>query len=464
MDKVINNIEVRGAKSNNLKNLDVDLPLNQFIAITGVSGSGKSSLAMDTLYSEGARRYLNALATYTRRRITQVGRTHVDSIKNLPSAIALKQRPEIPNVRSTVGTMTEVLNIIRLMYSRLGSHVCPNGHRLDPSLKISMAMDFAGNDSRMGMITCPVCKVKFMAPVAESFAFNSDGACPTCDGTGQVQDIIVDKIVKDDTKSINQGAVLSWSLPGRGLMKYAAEKQGVRLNTPFGELSAKEKEIVMHGAPKKVNVIVPSPTGKAFQMDANYENTVLVVENSLKTAKNENSVHRLNRFIDNTVCPTCHGTRFNPELLKSQILGKSIAEVSEMDISEVKTWSEQVINDWTPVDMAELAHNLVSELQELLEPIMNLVLDYLTISRAGNTLSTGELQRIQLGRTIRNEMTGVLYILDEPSVGLHADNVIGLIKIIKKIVTQGNTVVVVDHKISIIGAADYVIEIGPGSG
>lgn len=458
----IANIEVRGAKSNNLKNIDVDIPLNSFVAITGVSGSGKSSLAMDTLYAEGARRYLNALATYTRRRIAQVGRSDVKEIKNLPSAIALRQRPEVPSIRSTVGTLTEVLNIVRLIFSRLGSHVCPNGHRLPPMLEVAEVMDYSGTDERMGMIVCPTCKVEFMAPGAENFAFNSDGACPTCDGTGEIKSIVEDKLI-DENLSISEGAVKSWKLPGRGFMPQVVEQLGVRLDVPFKNLNDTEKEIVLHGPEEKRDIVVPTSTGKAFALNANYENAYIAVEHSLKNAKNERSVKRLNRFYDNSVCPTCHGSRFNPEILKSKVMDLSIAEVSNMDIEQLKSWSNEV-KTWVPENMRKLASKLIEELLELLDPIFNLGLDYLTLNRAANTLSTGELQRIQLARTIRNEMTGILYILDEPSVGLHADNVKGLIEIIKKIVNQGNTVVVVDHDTSIIKEADYIIEVGPDSG
>lgn len=457
------NIEVFGANANNLKNIDVDIPLNSFVAITGVSGSGKSSLAMDTIYAEGARKYLNALSTYTRRRITQMGRSDVKDIKNLPSTIALRQRPVVPSVRSTVGTMTESLNILRLMFSRLASVVCPNGHRLDPTLKISEVMDLPTSDEKMGMLTCPVCGAKFMAFSAEDFAFNSEGACPTCQGTGFLKEIELDKIIPDQDLSIDEGAVRSWNLPGRTLQKEIIKELGVRTNVPYKDLTAKEKDIVVNGKEQKKEILVPTKTGRSFRLNALYENAITAVKNSLKSTKNENTLTRLERFYSEEVCPACHGSRFNPKLFSNELVGKNIAEVSLFTISQLQDFCRDIMK-WLPKDMQALGKNLTNELLDLLSPIVDLGLNYLSIARAGNTLSTGELQRIQLARTIRNQMTGVLYVLDEPSVGLHPANVAGLIKILRELVRLGNSLIVVDHDTSIIAAADYVIEIGPDSG
>jgi len=456
-------IEVIGANANNLKNIDVNIPLNSFVAITGVSGSGKSSLAMDTIYAEGARKYLNALSTYTRRRITQMGRSDVKNIKNLPSTIALRQRPTVPSVRSTVGTMTESLNILRLMYSRLASVVCPNGHRLDPTLKISEVMDLPSSDETMGQMTCPVCGVHFMAFSAEDFAFNSEGACPTCEGTGFLKEIEIDKIIPDKTLSIDDGAIRSWGLPGRTLQKDIIKELGVRTNVPFEDLTAEEKDIIINGKEQKKEILVPTKTGRSFRLNALYENAVTAVKNSLKSTKNETTLTRLERFYSEKTCPACHGSRFNPKLFTNELVGKNIAEVSQFTISDLQKFCQDIMN-WLPEDMQALGKNLTNELLDLLSPIVDLGLNYLSISRAGNTLSTGELQRIQLARTIRNQMTGVLYVLDEPSVGLHAANVDGLIKILRELVRLGNSLIVVDHDTSIIAAADYVIEIGPDSG
>ncbi|MEK3737922.1 MULTISPECIES: excinuclease ABC subunit UvrA [Paenibacillus] len=463
MNYIPTHINVQGANANNLKNINIDIPLNRLVAITGVSGSGKSSLAMDTIYAEGTRRYLNALSTYTRRRIKQVGRSDVKAIKNLPSTIALRQRPDTPGIRSTVGTLTETLNILRLIFSRLGSHVCPNGHRLEPTLRVAEVMDFMGTDERMGIINCPTCEVPFMVYGAESFAFNSDGACSTCQGTGEAREIQLKKIIPNPDLTIKEGAVASWRLPGRTHMHLLAEQQGVRLDLPFKELTDKEKEIVLHGPEVKRVIVVPTSTGKSFELNAKYENAFVAVENSFNTAKNENTIKRLNRFYDVGCCSRCHGTRYNPELFSTLIMGKNIAEVSHYDLLQLEEFSDKLVS-WVPAEMKNMAEQLSKELRELIEPIVALGLDYLTLDRAGNGLSTGELQRIQLARTIRNQMTGILYVLDEPSVGLHAENVQALIQIIRQIIRQGNSVLVVDHDVAILEAADYLIEIGPLSG
>lgn len=448
-------IQVRGAHVNNLKNLDIDIPLNEFVAITGRSGSGKSSLAMGVLYAEGARRYLNALSTFTRRRINQVGKASVDSVQYLPSALALRQRPQVPGVRSTVGTMSESLNILRLAFSRLSSTVCPNGHRMPPTL------DVAEND---GYVTCPTCGVEFRAPGAEDFAFNSAGACPTCGGLGQVRQIDPSLIIADENQTIEEGAVASWHLPGRNFMPIVAREIGIPIDIPYKDLSASDKERVLHGPKQTVAINIPSSKGKIFHMDnAVYENAFAAVEDSMATTKNERAITRLNRFYKFDTCPDCHGSRFNPQLLKQELNGENIATVSDMTVADLHQFAGTIV-PWLPAKMHHLGQSLVDELLLSLQPMEELGLDYLTLSRPGATLSTGELQRIQLGRTLRSATTGVLYVLDEPSVGLHPANVDGLIKAFRGLVAQGNSVVVVDHDTSIISAADDVIEIGPGAG
>ncbi|PWF99495.1 AAA family ATPase [Levilactobacillus bambusae] len=455
-------VEVRGGQVNNLKNIDVNIPLNQFVVISGLSGSGKSSLAMGILYAEGSRRYLDALSTYTRRRISQSGRADVKSIKHIPSALALKQRPTVPGPRSTVGTMTEIYNVLRLIFSRLGSPRCPNGHQIPPTLKIAEAMDKAGNER--GIITCPVCGVKFSAYSAEDFAFNAGGACLECGGLGVTKQLDPTKIISDPTKSIQDGAVAAWKLPGRNFMPTVAEAAGIPIGIPYNQLSEQQKEFVLHGHGKTYDINVPTKSGRVFHMsDVQYVNAFDAVSESLANTKSEVALKRLNRFYTTSVCPVCHGTRLNPDRLTQLVMGQNIAEVSDLELKELNRWVDD-LTAWLPRDMTQLAANLTRELLSQLTPILNLGLDYLTMSRAGETLSTGELQRIQLARTLRTETTGVLYVLDEPSVGLHPDNVTGLIKIFHQLIDQGNSLVVVEHETAIINAADWVIEIGPGSG
>ncbi|EKW99352.1 excinuclease ABC subunit UvrA [Ligilactobacillus saerimneri] len=446
-------IEVRGARVNNLQNIDLNLPLGKFIAISGLSGSGKSSLAMGVLYAEGARRYLDALSTYTRRRISQDSKADVTTIRHLPAALALRQRPTVPNKRSTVGTMTESANVLRLLFSRLGSHVHPQTFsRAEPTLRVAEGLDVQAADGKC-----------FMPPAAEDFAFNSRGACPTCQGLGEIKQLVESRIVPDDSLSIRAGAIATWRLPGRNFMPAMVEQLGIDIDRPFRELSPTDQEFVLHGPKRKYEVNLPTKTGRVFHTNALYESAYAAVEDSMQTSSNEKTLQKLNKFYDFTECPTCHGTRLKPWVLKSLVAGCDIATVSRMEIKDLPTWAAK-IEPSLPPTMAKLAHNLVTEFCQSLQPLIDLGLDYLTLDRAGASLSTGELQRIQLSRTLRTATTGVLYVLDEPSIGLHPANVVGLIKILRALVAQGNTVLVVDHNSAVIGAADWVVELGPGAG
>ncbi|WP_024747280.1 ATP-binding cassette domain-containing protein [Levilactobacillus namurensis] len=455
-------IEIRGARVHNLKNIDVDIPLHQFVAISGLSGSGKSSLAMGILYEEGSRRYLEALSTYTRRRIKLGAQADVTSVKHIPSALALKQRPAVPSERATVGTMSELFNIIRLIFSRLGSPVCPNDHRLDPSLEIAQAM--ARDGFQMGQLTCPECGVKFNAFSAEDFAFNSDGACPECQGTGKVRQLDESKLIGDDSLTLEEGAVASWHLPGRNFMPSVAAHAGVRTDVPYRDLTDQEKDFVLNGPQKKYKMDFVSGTGRVFHdFNALYENAHAAVLESAKSSQSERAQKRISEFFHYSTCPVCHGTRLKPELLTQLAGGLNIAQVSNLTLGDLTDWQQRVLATLT-ADMHQVATSLFKEFEDDLRPLLELGLDYLTIARNGNTLSTGELQRIQLARTLRTQTTGVLYVLDEPSIGLHPDNVSGLLKIFRELVNQGNSLVVVDHNVDIIQAADWILEVGPGSG
>ncbi len=460
--KLPTQIEVRGARVHNLKNIDVNIPLHKFVAISGLSGSGKSSLAMGILYEEGSRRYLDALSTYMRRRIKQGAQADVTSVKHIPSALALRQRPSVPNERATVGTTTETFNVLRLIFSRLGSPVCPNGHRLPPSLAIAEAASKSGVE--MGRITCPTCGVKFYMLSAEDFAFNSDGACKRCGGTGKVRQLDDSKLIADENLSIKDGAIASWNLPGRNFMPSVAQHAGVRIDIPYKDLTAKEKDFVMNGPEKKYKMDLLSSTGRVFHnFNALYENAHQAVIRSAKSSKSERAQKRIAKFFTYSTCPVCHGTRLKPDRLKQLVNGKNINQVEHMQLGDLPKWSKEVFAK-LPENMHKMARSLLSEFTNNLQPLLDLGLDYLTMFRAGNTLSTGELQRIQLARTLRTGTTGVLYVLDEPSIGLHPANVDGLIKVMRRLVDQGNSLVVVDHNVDIISAADEIIEIGPGSG
>ena len=462
IEKLPQQIEVRGGKVHNLKNIDIDIPLHQFVAISGLSGSGKSSLAMGILYEEGSRRYLEALSTYTRRRLKTGNKANVESVKHIPSALALRQRPAIPSERATVGTMSELLNVIRLVFSRLGRPVCPNGHAFGPDLKVAQAMSKSGEE--MGLLTCPTCGVEFYAYGAEDFAFNSTGACETCQGTGNVRQLDESKLIADEELSLADGAVTSWRLPGRNFMPSVAEQAGVRINVPFKELTAKEKDFVLNGPQKKFKMDFCTSTGRVFHdFNVLYENARQAVLESAKTSKSERAQKKISEFFHYSTCPTCHGTRLKPELLRQKAGGLNIAEVTELSLHALAEWKMQVLKT-LPAEMDTMAQAIFAEFDDDLKPLLELGLDYLTLARNGNTLSTGELQRIQLARTLRTETTGVLYVLDEPSIGLHPDNINGLLNVFKQLVAQGNSLVVVDHNVDIVRAADHIIEIGPGSG
>jgi excinuclease ABC subunit A len=444
-------IAVRGARHNNLRDVDVDVPLWRTVAVVGVSGSGKTSLAIGTLYAEGLQRFLESLSTYSRRRLTQAQRPDVDRIEHLPPALALRQRPPVPGPRSTVGTMSEVLNVLRLMMSRLGSHLCPNGHLVAPSVA-----------TQSEEIVCPVDGVRFVHPSAESFAFNSYGACPACHGLGVRSEVDVTTLVPDPDKTIEEGAVLPWNSGGRRLSMYAAGELGVRLDVPYRSLSEHERDMVLHGEPVRQQVTLSGRNGRTVQLSVNYDNAVAAVERSLRS-DNERTRHLVQRFLITRVCSVCHGTRLRPEALTSQLGGRNIAEISALGLGELRGFVAD-LPAGLPAELSRMTNGLIAELDGRLTPLLDVGLSYLTLDRAGASLSTGERQRIELTSTVRASTTGMLYVLDEPSVGLHPANVAGLHKTITALAGNGNTVIVVEHERELIRAADWVIELGPGAG
>lgn len=447
-------IEVRGARVHNLKNIDASIPLNRLVGIAGVSGSGKSSLALGVLYAEGSRRYLEALSTYTRRRLTQAGRASVDEVLHVPAALALHQRPSVPGVRSTFGTSTELLNSLRLLFSRAGSHVCPNGHRVPPTMNVAAERP----------ITCPVCGVEFFGPGAEDLAFNSGGACPECDGTGIVRTVDLDSLVPDEGLAIDEGAVAPWSTLMWDLMKQVAREMGVRTDVPFNQLTPAERDIVFSGPAEKKHILYKAKKTDTFaELDFTYYNAVYTVENALAKVKDEKGLGRVARFLKQGVCPECDGTRLSPEARLPQVAGIDLAEASAKTLDELVAWTDAVPEGLTP-EMRPMAHNIVESFQHTARRLVDLGLGYLALDRAGSTLSTGERQRVQLARAVRNRTTGVLYVLDEPSIGLHPSNIDGLVEVMRDLLADGNSVVMVDHDTRILAAADWLVEMGPGAG
>ena len=447
-------IQIRGAKVHNLKNIDVDVPLNRIVGIAGVSGSGKSSLALGVLYAEGSRRYLDALSTYTRRRMTQAAKAQVDEVRYVPAALALHQRPGIPGIRSTFGTGTELLNSLRLMFSRLASHRCPNGHYLAPTLLVA-----AGQE-----LTCPECGEKFYAPSAEELAFNSQGACRTCDGTGIVRTVDRDTLVPDDSLTIDEGAVAPWNSLMWSLMTDVCREMGVRTDVPFRELTEQEKDIVYNGPAEKKHILYHSKnTNQAGELDFTYFNAVYTVENALAKVKDEKGMKRVEKFLKQDVCPDCGGSRLSEAARAPKLRGISLSEACQMTLSAASDWVDGVPAS-LPEEMRPMAESICESFRTAAKRLLDLGLGYLTLDRAASTLSTGERQRMQLARAVRNRTTGVLYVLDEPSIGLHPSNIVGLTGVMKDLIADGNSVVLVDHDTQILTEADWIIEMGPGAG
>ena len=451
-----NKIIIRGAKVHNLKNIDVDIPLNKIVAISGVSGSGKSSLALGVLYAEGSRRYLEALSTYTRRRITQSEKAKVDTMLHVPSALALHQRPNVPSIRSTFGTATELLNSVRLLFSRCGNYICPNGHIVPASASVA----------RDEQIECPECHEKFSGLGAEEYAFNSSGACPMCGGTGIIEAVDMDSLIPDKNLSIDEGAVAPWKTLMWSLMTDVCREMGVRTNIPFKDLTKEEQDIVYDGPMVKKHIFYKpknQDSVNATELDFTYYSAKSTVLNSLKKVKDEKSMSRVSKFLKEDVCPECNGSRINKRANSTLLGGKNLSEVCDMSLRNLNIWLPKVVNELNP-EVMQMGINILEEFMINANALLSLGLGYLTLSRASNTLSTGELQRVQLARTVRNRTTGVLYVLDEPSIGLHPANVDGLLDLMKQLIKDGNSVVLVDHDTRILKTADYMIEIGPEAG
>lgn len=451
---MIDKMLIRGAKVHNLKNIDVDIPLGKIVGIAGVSGSGKSSLALGVLYAEGSRRYLEALSTYTRRRMTQAAKASVDEILYVPAALALHQRPGVPGIRSTFGTGTELLNSLRLMYSRLASHRCPNGHYVKPSLAVAAEKE----------LICPECGVHFYAPSAEELAFNSQGACPKCGGTGSVRTVNIASLVPDDSLSIDEGAVAPWNSLMWSLMVDVCREMGVRTNVPFRDLSAQEKDIVYHGPAVKKHIFYKAKnSNQAGELDFTYFNAIYTVENALTKVKDEKGMKRVEKFLKEDICPECGGTRLSAAARAPKLRDLSLDKACTMTLSELADWVQGVPAN-LPEEMRPMAESIGEAFQSTAKRLLDLGLGYLTLDRSASTLSTGERQRMQLARAVRNRTTGVLYVLDEPSIGLHPSNIVGLTGVMRDLVADGNSVILVDHDTQILQESDWIVEMGPEAG
>lgn len=451
---MIDNILVRGAKVHNLKNIDVDIPLHKIVGIAGVSGSGKSSLALGILYAEGSRRYLEALSTYTRRRMTQASEAAVDEVLYVPAALALRQRPGVPGIRSTFGTGTELLNSLRLMYSRLASHRCPNGHYAKPSLAVA-----AGK-----ALVCPECGVSFYAPAAEELAFNSQGACPECSGTGMVRTVDMNTLVPDDSLTIDEGAVAPWNSLMWSLMTDVCREMGVRTDIPFRDLTEKEKEIVYHGPAEKKHILYQAKkSNQAGELDFTYYNAVYTVKNALAKVKDEKGMKRVEKFLKEDICPVCHGTRLSQKARYPKLRGITLDEACTMALSDLVEWV-QGVPESLQEEMRPMAESICSAFTNTAKRLLELGLGYLSLDRSAATLSTGERQRMQLARAVRNRTTGVLYVMDEPSIGLHPSNIKGLTGVMNDLVADGNSIILVDHDTQILKESDWIVEMGPQAG
>lgn len=454
MKNKVDNIKVRGARVHNLKNIDVDIPLNKVVGIAGVSGSGKSSLALGVLYSEGSRRYLDALSTYTRRRMTQSEKALVDEVLYVPASLALHQRPTAGGIRSTFGTGTELLNILRLMFSRLANHRCPNGHYLEPTIKVASEQE----------LVCPVCGAKFFAPSAEELAFNSQGACKTCGGTGIVRTVDRATLVPDESLTIDEGAVAPWGTLMWSLMTDVCREMGVRTDIPFKDLTEKEKDIVYNGPAEKKHIFYKAKnTNQAGELDFTYYNAVYTVENALSKVKDEKSMKRVEKFLRQDVCPDCNGSRLSQEARYPKLLGITLDKACEKTLEDIVAWVKEVPESM-PNEMKTMANSIVDSFLSVANRLLDLGLGYLSLDRASNTLSTGERQRMQLARAVRNRTTGVLYVLDEPSIGLHPSNIVGLVGVIDDLIKDGNSVILVDHDTEILSKSDWIIEMGEKAG
>lgn len=562
-----NKIKIRGARAHNLKNIDVDIPKDKLVVVTGLSGSGKSSLAFDTLYAEGQRRYVESLSAYARQFLGQMDKPDVDSIDGLSPAISIDQKTTSKNPRSTVGTVTEINDFLRLLWARVGTPICPNdGHeitsqspeqmvdkilelpertklqilapivrgkkgqhkkiiekvkkdgfvriivdgeiydveeeieldknkkhdisvvvdrivlkdgirsRLFDSLEAALrltngnvAVDVIGDKMLQFSenFSCPYCGFTIGELEPRIFSFNAPfGACPDCDGIGVKLEVDKDLVIPDDTKTLNEGALAPWNPISSKyyptMLQQACEAFGIDMDTPFKDLPDKDKKIILYGAgDREFHFKFKSDFGGLKDIDTTFEGVIPNVERRYRETNSDFTRDVMRQYMTSLTCQTCHGYRLNEQALSVKIAGKHIGEVSDFPINESLNFFENLTFS---EQNQEIARPILKEIDDRLTFLKNVGLDYLTLSRSARTLSGGEAQRIRLATQIGSNLSGVMYVLDEPSIGLHQRDNDRLIASLKKMRDLGNTLIVVEHDEDTMRAADYLIDIGPGAG
>lgn len=562
-----NKIKIRGARAHNLKNIDVDIPKDKLVVVTGLSGSGKSSLAFDTLYAEGQRRYVESLSAYARQFLGQMDKPDVDSIDGLSPAISIDQKTTSKNPRSTVGTVTEINDFLRLLWARVGTPICPNdGHeitsqspeqmvdkilelpertklqilapivrgkkgqhkkiiekvkkdgfvriivdgeihdveeeieldknkkhdisvvvdrivlkdgirsRLFDSLEAALrltngnvAVDVIGDKMLQFSenFSCPYCGFTIGELEPRIFSFNAPfGACPDCDGIGVKLEVDKDLVIPDDTKTLNEGALAPWNPISSKyyptMLQQACEGFGIDMDTPFKDLPDKDKKIILYGAgDREFHFKFKSDFGGLKDIDTTFEGVIPNVERRYRETNSDFTRDVMRQYMTSLTCQTCHGYRLNEQALSVKIAGKHIGEVSDFPINESLNFFENLTFS---EQNQEIARPILKEIDDRLTFLKNVGLDYLTLSRSARTLSGGEAQRIRLATQIGSNLSGVMYVLDEPSIGLHQRDNDRLIASLKKMRDLGNTLIVVEHDEDTMRAADYLIDIGPGAG
>lgn len=506
-----NNISIKGARVNNLKNIDVEIPREKFVVITGVSGSGKSSLAFDTLYAEGQRRYIESLSTYARQFLGRMSKPECDFIEGIPPAIAIEQKVSSRNPRSTVGTSTEIYDYLRMLFARIGRTISPisgeevKRHTTEDLIQCMLAhpegtkMMLMAGDERIDRIICRndkstisrladsaetafweghgSCKMIFLNengtqeeiefcerfekdgitfedPSDQLFSFNSPiGACPECEGFGKVIGIDENLVIPNTELSVYDGCVVCWRGDKMNEWKKefcrTASRYDFPIFTPYYELTDKQKDFLWHGV-EEVN----EWGNRSICIDEFFR---MLRENQYKIQYRV----MLARYRGKTVCPTCHGTRLKKEANYVKVGGKSIGELCDMSVKDLVEWFRTLK---LTKHESEVSKRLLIEIRSRLKFLSDVGLNYLTLSRLSNTLSGGESQRINLATSLGSSLVGSLYILDEPSIGLHSRDTQRLIHVLRELQKLGNTVVVVEHDEEIMRAADYIIDIGPDAG